>query len=320
MSDEPSVQSQSVTATPPEPSPATDGSASSPTPARRPRSARPLIFGALTAAVIVILVVAYVAVGYIDGQARLDRAQKAYNSVVDHQNTLNGAVQGLADKLPTGNVTTATAADLQQAKTTLDQILSKAKDAQPQIDSDDAALAGAQTQLTQDQWLTAVSRSELDKTYAKIGHMRAALADAKVITSDYAKIGPFLDAYLDMAVDVETIISKGNSSDFSGTAAANEKLKTDVAKAIQLDSAPGLPTSMDSLLKLIQSLANDITNLLNAAASLDEAAFNAADAAGQADSTKLESFDYKGMSDSIKNYYQGLIDAYNAEIDKANIG
>lgn len=291
-----------------------------PSPTPRSRSARPLIFGAAAIALIVILVVAYVAVGYVDGQARLDKAQTAYNSVVDHQNALNDAVQGLVDKLPTGNLTAVTTPQLQQAKATIDQIVDKAKAAQPLIMSDDVSLSAAQSQLHQDQWLTTMNRSQLDKADAKIGHMRAALAKAKIITADYALIGPFLDAYIDLLVDAETLGSKSSASDFSGAAAADEQLKADVAKAIKLDTAPGLPASMDTLLKLIQSFANDFSSLVNASANGDEAAYNAADAAAQSDSTKLQNFDYKGLVDSIANYYQALTDAYSAEIDQANRG
>lgn len=298
--------------------PAEPAPAYAPPPPPQRRSSRSLLVIAGAILLVVLLVIAYVAIGLVTAQAKITKAESAYNTVASHQNSLNDTVRSLASNFPTQNVTAETSADLQSAKTTMDQIVNRSRQAQPQIRSDDAALAAAQSGLTQDQWLTAISRSRLDRASNRITHERAALAKARTITDDYVAIGAFFDAYIDMALDFDTLTTKAQASDFAGAAAANEKAKADVAKAIQLDKAPGLPDEMDALLKDIQAVTTDISNVLNAAAKGDAAALDAANAQGKADSDKLQAFDFTAMGNKIDSYYQSLVDAYNSEVDKAN--
>lgn len=301
-------------AAPPPPPPAY------PTPAPfASRTQRPLLIGLGAVALVILLVVAYVAIGFIDAEAKLTKAQSTYNTVIHHQNSVIDTDKGLVSKLPTSETTTGTtAATIQQEKDTIDRIISQAKGAQPQIASDRNALSDADAQLKSDQWLTALSRSRLDKQSKKDGYLLAALADSKQIADDYVAVGPFLDAFLDVTVDVEELGTKAAAKDFSGLAAANEKLKPDLAKAIQADKAPGLPPEVDTFLHLIQAFSTDMTNVINASGRGDSAAVDAASASLQSDSTKLQNFDYPTMSGKIESFYQSLIDTYNADIEKAN--
>ncbi|HVH65766.1 MAG TPA: hypothetical protein VM674_06980, partial [Candidatus Acidoferrum sp.] len=191
--------------------------------------------------------IAYVAVGLIDAEAKLTNAQSTYNTVIHHQNSIIDKEKALVSNLSTSNVTTGTSATtIQQDKATVDQIIGQAKNAQPQIAGDNRSLTSADTQLRNEGWLTVFSRSRLDRQSKKDGYLLAALADSKKISDDYVQVGPFLDAFLDVTIDVENIGTKATAKDISGMSAANEKLKADIAKAIQTDKAPGMPPEMDT--------------------------------------------------------------------------
>lgn len=302
--------------TPSEPPPPQAYAAPAPPASRTQRS---LLIGLGAVGVVILLVIAYVAIGLVDAEAKLAKAQSTYNTVIHHQNSVIETDKGLVSKLPSSDTTTGTStASIQQEKATIDQIISQAKSSQPQIASDRDAMTNADAQLKSEQWLTVVSRSRLDSQSKKDGYLLAALADSKKIADDYVAVGPFLDAFLDVTADVEDLGNKVNAKDLSGLAVTNEKLKADLAKAIQADKAPGLPPEVDTFLHLIQAFSTDMTNVLNAAGRGDNGAFDAANASLQSDSTKLENFDYPTMSGKIQNFYQSLIDVYNADIDKAN--
>ena len=196
--------------------------------------------------------------------------------------------------------------------------MTQSKEAQTQIAFDDASLSTANDQLSQDQWLTLVSRSRLDKRSAKIGHLRNALAKAKVITADYVQDGPFYDAFFDMGADLEVLGTKAQASDFPAMGAANEKLKTDTAKAVQLENAPGLSPEMVSMLKDVQAFATDVSKLVDAVAANDVGQIDASASAIGADAAKMQAHDLKKIGAEVDAYYKPLIDAYNSEIDKAN--
>src|SRR5207245_3087353 len=127
-------------------------------------------------------------------------------------------------------------------------LVSQSQAAQPTITADDASLAAAQSRLNESAWLTVLNRSNLNQVSVKIGHERIALARAKTITRDMVQLGTFFQAYDDAFLDLDTVSTKEQASDFSGATAAIAKLKTDTAKAIQLYATPALPTDMKQLL------------------------------------------------------------------------
>ena len=212
----------------------------------------------------------------------------------------------------------ASTTDIKSDQTLVAQLISQSQAAQAQIKTDDATLSSAESDLKSNQWLTVISKSDIDKMSTRIGHMRKALADGKTISADYVQIGAFYQAFLDMAADFDTIGNTTGSPDLTAVAAAIQKLKADVAKAISLDKAPGLPADIDAFLKVVQSFAGDVSNLLNALGSGDSAAYDAAVSAGDADVAKLDTFDFTKMGNAIDSYYKPLIDDYNSEVDKAN--
>ena len=286
-------------------------------PPRPPRSLGPIIAAAVIALVLIGSIVGYVVIGLAYAQSRLDSEGTAYKAVVDHLNTLTDTVNSLKT-VDTTSAASSTAASLQQGRTVVDKVVSSSQTAQSQISTDDASLASADASLKQNQWLTPLSRSRLDHASARIAHLRAALAAAKSITADYVQIGTFFQSFFDTLVDLDTLGTKSQATDLTGSAAADASLKTDVAKAIQLDKAPGLPAEMDSVLVQIQSLATDFAALVNAVGRSDSAGAQSAVAAVEADSTKLQAADFTGIGNQIDSFFQPLIDRYNSEVDKAN--
>ena len=290
-------------------------------PPRPPRSLAPLIAGLVIVVVLIAAIGAYVVGGLAYAQTRLNSAHSAYNKVVEHQNSLTDTVNNAQQQFKSSNVSdTTTSSSLQTFKTTMAGLVTKAQNAQPQIESDDASLGSADTGLHDNSWLTVLSRSELDKESAKIGHERKALAAARVLTADYVEIGNFYQSFADVFIDFDNLATKAQASDLTGAAAASDKLKTDAAKAITLDKAPGLPAEIDTLMHDLQNMATDFGNLINAAAQKNQTAFNTAETALQSDAAKVEAFDYNKAGSDIDSYYQPLIDAYNSEVDKANAG
>jgi hypothetical protein len=290
-------------------------------PPPRQRSLGPIIAGLVIVVVIIAAIGGYVVGGLAYAQTRLNNAHTTYNKVVDHQNSLTDTVNSAAKQFSGSSVSdTSTSASLQSFKTTMAGVVTKSQQAQPQIESDDASLASADSGLKENQWLTVLSRSELDKESAKIGHERKALAAAKVLTADYVQIGNFYQAFADVLIDFDTLGTKAQAKDLSGAAAASAQLNTDAAKAISLDKAPGLPAEIDTLLHEIQSIGTDFTNLINAAAQNNEAGVTAAENALTSDASKVEAFDFTKAGSEIDAFYQPLIDSYNSEVDKANAG
>jgi hypothetical protein len=279
------------------------------------RSAAPLIAGVIVAVLVVAAIGAYIVGGYAYATTRLNSANASYNKVVDHLNSLNDTVNGLSDQLTNTNAAAASSGDLQSDQKIVGQIVTKSQAAQAQIDQDDSSLAQAQSGLQQNQWLTLTRKSDIDKALTRIGHERKALSIAKEITNDYVQIGAFYQTFFDVAIDVDTLGTKAQASDVTGAAAADEKLKTDTAKAITQDKAPGLPAEMDTFLKDIAALANDFSSVVNAKSASEQ---STADAALQADAKKIQDFDFNKISTAVHDYYQPLLDSYNSEVDKAN--
>src|SRR2546423_990388 len=218
-------------------------------PARPARSMRPLLAIIVAVIIVIVAVIGYAVAGYAYSQSRLSSSRDAYNSVVANENKITEAVTGLSTKLTGANVASASSADLKSDQTVVGQLVTQSQAAQSQIGTDDAKLAKADSDLKQNQWLTVINKSEIDKATTRIGHLRKAMADAKTITADYVQIGNFYQAFLDMALHFDTIGNTTNSSDLTAVAAAIQKLKADVAKAIPLDKAPGLPAGVETFLK-----------------------------------------------------------------------
>jgi len=267
--------------------------------------------------VLILAIIGYVAAGFAVAAGQISSADKTLNTVITNENAITA--QFNSSKANSALDTKATAAELQSNKTALGQLVSQSQAAQPTIASDDATLASAQDSLKNNSWLTALSKSSLDQKSAKITHWRNALASAKTITADYVQLGTFLQAYDDALIDVDNLITKGNANDFTGMAASLGSLKTDIAKALSLAGAPGVPPDMKAFLTDVQTEGTDTTKLLNdAIAGADSATIQADINAVDADGTKVDAHDIIAINTAINAFYGTLIDAYNSEVSKAN--
>jgi hypothetical protein len=267
--------------------------------------------------VLILAIIGYVGAGFAVAAGQISSADKTLNTVITNENAITA--QFNSSKANSALDTKATAAELQTNKTALGQLVSQSQAAQPTITSDDASLASAQDNLKNNSWLTALSRSSLDQKSAKIAHWRNALGSAKTITTDLVQLGTFLESYDDALIDVDNLITKGNANDFTGMASALGSLKTDVAKAISLAGAPGVPPDMKAFLTDVQTEGTDTTKLLNdAIAGADNATLQADISAVDAAGTKVDAHDIIAINTAITAFYGTLIDAYNSEVSKAN--
>lgn len=322
---EPAAESAPSEPTPAQPAPETAAppQAYFPPPMGQPgvaphrRGAGPLIAIIVVVVVVIVAVLGYGVGGYAYAGAKLNDAQDKYNAVVDHQNTLNDTLRSLDTSFPDVSGS-ASASSVTQAKANVSQMITKSQDAQPQIASDDASLASASSSLDQNSWLTVLRKPDIDKAHSRIDHLRKALALAKTLTADYVQVGNFEQALLDVVSDLDDLSAKASASDLTGADAADQKLKTDIDKAISLDKAPGLPATMDQLLQALKALGNDFGTLISDARSGNQAGAQAAENALMADATKIQAIDESKMDTDIKGYYDPLVAQYNSEISAAN--
>jgi hypothetical protein len=285
--------------------------------AAAPRSRGPVLVAVIVVVVLILAIIGYVGAGFAVAAGQISSADKTLNTVITNENAITA--QFNSSKANSALDTKATAAELQTNKTALGQLVSQSQAAQPTITSDDASLASAQDNLKNNSWLTALSRSSLDQKSAKIAHWRNALGSAKTITTDLVQLGTFLESYDDALIDVDNLITKGNANDFTGMASALGSLKTDVAKAISLAGAPGVPPDMKAFLTDVQTEGTDTTKLLNdAIAGADNATLQADISAVDAAGTKVDAHDIIAINTAITAFYGTLIDAYNSEVSKAN--
>ena len=282
------------------------------------RSTRKVVIAIILGAVLVVAAMGYAGAGYAFSSSRLDGARNVYNDVVTHQNAITDEFNTINSKLTAVNLTSSNPTDYQQSHDAYVLLVSQSQAAQPTITADDASLAAAQSRLNESAWLTVLNRSNLNQVSVKIGHERIALARAKTITRDMVQLGTFFQAYDDAFLDLDTVSTKEQASDFSGATAAIAKLRTDTAKAIQLSGAPGLPPEMKQLMTDMQTLAVDNAKLLDDAIKSDANAAQADVKAVEADVAKLETYNYDKIINQVKSFYQPLIDAFNSEVAKAN--
>lgn len=274
----------------------------------------------IIAAVVIVVLVAvfgYAAAGFAFATSRLDGARNTYNAVVAHQNDITDTVNLFNTKFTTTNAA-ATASDLMDDRSLLDEVVSKSNGAETTSAADDALLAAAQASLTDSSWLTVFNRATLDHYWSKISHERKALGDSKTLTGDYVLLATFYQSFFDALIDFDTVGNKIQGSDFQGALAGISKLQTDLGKALQSSSAPGLPPEVHQFIVDFQTFATDEGKLLTAVNSSDVSAGQSLSPKVTDDVTKLDSYDFTKIGTDIASYYTPLIDDYNSEISKAN--
>ena len=285
-----------------------------------PRGRSPLVAIVLVVVLVVVVLGGYAVGGFVYGQGKVNSATDAYNKVVDHENKLTDYFNNLNQQLSsaTSDPANATADQINQEKALYLQLATQSQASQPQVTADDNALASADASLKENSWLTVLSKGSIDKADARIGHARAALAVAKTILADSILYGQFYATVDDAALDLDALDTAANKGDLNGVDTAINTLKTDVAKAIQEDKAPGVASEMDAFLNDLQTTAADFAALVAAVRAGNQNGVNQAVNKLDADTKKLEGYDFDAMSTKEQAFYKALIDQYNKEIEAAN--
>lgn len=272
--------------------------------------------GAVVVAVIVLVgIIGYAVVGFAYTSTRIASADRSLNAVISHKNNLNSTFKDI-DKQFNG-LSSSSTFNPTQSRVAVDQFIAKAKAARTMADEDDASLVSARAGLEAQKWLTAFSRNGLDRESARIDHARKALSNARSIALDYAKDGEFFQAFLDSLLDLDGTLTLSSNGDTAGAKATLPKLKTHVDSALQLSTAPGLPSEVHTLMVDFETLVADFGTLLDALAANDSPAIVTAGRAVSADGTKIGSYDFTKMGLDIDAYYKPLVDAFNSEMTKA---
>ena len=278
------------------------------------RGLRTTIIAIVVVVIVVIGIIGYAVTGLAFAQTRVGNADKALNSVISHQNSLNSTFKDIDTKF---NGLSGTTFDPKQARTVVDQFVASATSAGTTVADDDASLVTAKAGLDEQQWLTAVARSNLDKEAGRIDHARNALSTARIVAADYVLDGQFLQSFLDAATDLQTLGTQSATADVAGARTTLTAMKTHVDKAIQLSGGPGLPSELHALMTDFQSLVTDFGKLLDAAAAGDDTAINNAYASVQADAGNLGKYNFDTISTEIDAFYKPLVDGFNSEMAKA---
>jgi hypothetical protein len=272
----------------------------------------------LIAVLVVVLGGGYAVVGYLYANSKVNAATDKYNSVVDHENALTDYFNTLDSQFNKTDLSNATVDQVKQEKTLFQQAVTKSQASESTVTADDATLADAQASLGENSWLTAIDKSAIDKQSAKIGYARQALGVAKTILVDSVQYYQFYMSIDDAVVDIDAMTKALDAQDLNGAIAAVQTLKTDLGKAAQLESAPGVSSTMTTFVQDMQTLANDFGALLTAAQQGDQTGAQQAAARLDADLKALDAIDFTAASTQETAFYKNLIDQYNAFVDKAN--
>ncbi|HXI95318.1 MAG TPA: hypothetical protein VNG04_04290 [Candidatus Acidoferrum sp.] len=289
-----------------------------PEPARRSglsRSLRTTISALILIVIVVVGIIGYAAAGLAYAQTQVGSADRALNTVISHQNTLNSTFKDIDSKF-TGLGTNSTF-DPKQARALVDQFVASATAAGTTVDQDDTSLVLARAGLSQQEWLTALARGNLDKEAARIDHARKALSRAKIVAADYVLDGQFLQAFLDTAAALEMLGAQSANADLAGAKTTLATMRTTADKALQLSTGPGLPSELHALMGDFESLITDFGKLLDAAAAGDDTAITSAETSVQSDAGKISGYDFTTISTEIDAFYKPLVDGFNAEMAKA---
>jgi hypothetical protein len=237
---------------------------------------RRTIIAVVIVVILLIGIIGYAVAGFAYSSTRVSSANKSLNTVISHQNSLNTTFKDIDTKFK--GLSSGSSFDPKQARTLIDQFVANATSAGAQVDQDDTSLLSAKSSLNEQQWLTVLSRGNMDRESVRIDHARKALSSAKTVAGDYVLDGHFLQAFMDAAIDLDTLGTQSANADLTSAKATLTTMKTHVDKALELSTAPGLPKELHDLMVDFQSLVADFGKLLDAAAAGDLNAITAAEA------------------------------------------
>jgi hypothetical protein len=276
---------------------------------------RRTIVAVVVIVIVLIGIIGYAVAGFAYSSARVAGANKSLNTVISHQNSLNSTFKEIDSKF--NGLSSGSTFDPKQARTLIDQFVANAKSAGAQVDQDDASLVSARASLNEQAWLTVLGRGSIDRESARIDHARKALTNAKTVAGDYVLDGQFLQAFMDAAIDLDTLGTQSANADLPAAKATLATMKTHVDKALELSTAPGLPKELHDLMVDFQSLVVDFGKLLDAAAGGDLNAITSAEQSVEKDANKISAYDFNKIGTQIDDFYRPMVESFNAEMAKA---
>jgi hypothetical protein len=276
---------------------------------------RRTIIAIVIVVIVVIGIIGYAVAGFAYASTRVAGANRSLNTVISHQNSLNTTFKDLDTKF--SGLNSSSTFDPKAAHALIDQFVANATAAGTAVDQDDASLISARASLDEQNWLTALSKGSLEKEAQRIDHARKGLSSARTIAADYVQDGQFLQSFLDAATDLDTLGTQSANADLAAAKATLVTMKSHVDKALQLSTAPGLPTELHDLMVDFQSLVADFGKLLDAAAAGDNNAITSSEQAVEKDATKISGYNFDQISTEIDAYYKPLVDTFNSEMQKA---
>lgn len=279
------------------------------------RRLRITIVAVVLIVIVVVGIIGYAVTGLAYAQTRVGNADKTLNLVISHQNNLNNTFTDLNTRFNT--LSSGTTFDPLQARQLFDQFVSNEKAAGVTDDQDQVSLVSTKASLTEQSWLTLVSRTSLDKEAARIDHAQKALTIAKTTTDGYVQDGQFFQAYFDAQIDLEMFSTQVASADLSAAKTTLTTMKGHVDTGLKLSSAPGLPADLHSVMVDLGTLVTDFGKLLDAAAANDDTAITNAENAVQADANKLGTYNVDKIMAEIGAYYKPMFDQIDSEMAKA---
>ena len=272
----------------------------------------------VSVAVILLLLVvafgAYTVAGLAVASNRISTADAAIKRAVSHQADFEKGMGSIASSFKGFNSANF---DSQQYKAAVDQFVQTSQSEGAAVNADLSKLDDAAGKLHDVQWLTLFSVGRLNSESARLGHAQKALAAAKTIAADYLEDGQFFEAFAASIIDLDTLGSQSTANNFVAAAATVTQLKGDVAKALALAAAPGLPRAMQEFMADFQKLATDFESLFNAAVAGDEKGVNAARAAIDGDVAAMQGVSTANVQSDVDAYYSPYISKYHQEMNLA---
>jgi len=272
-----------------------------------------VIITVVAAVVLLLAAIGYGVAGYAFTSSRISDASGAITTANAHRVYVNATFDLMDQQVAAFNAST----DLTMAKASAGELVNQSQTMSSTESGDGQALASVRSRLNEQQWLTPLNRGRLNAEARRLDHARTAVDTARTAASDYAQVGQFLQTYVQVLTDWDTLFADFGNKDFVGAASEDSSLQADITKALGETVAPGLPLEFHTFLVALQSYAADVGKLLNAIAGQDKAAFEAANSLVQADSAKLGAVDFSSTPAQIKAYYQPYRDDFNSEMDKA---
>jgi len=264
--------------------------------------------------ILIIGIIGYAGTGIVYAGVMVANADRSLNTVVSHENDFSKSFNEITTEhkaLSGSNFNPKDEVALADKSVMSSQLAAQT------INQDDAALGSVERSLEGSRWLTAISRSSLDRESTRIRHLQNSLAAGRTIAAAGVVDGTFWHSVYSALADLDLINTQAGSGDFTSARTTLTTMKADVDHAVQQPASPSLPADLRQLVIELQTLVADYSKQLDAQIAGDDATVAAQQAVLDADRTKLASYDMDKVGTEIDGFYKPLIDRFNSEVAAA---